>query len=63
MQYGGKRPHEPAWGIKVMVGQFTHADHDIHGRLIWVDEAERRNFDRSKYIPGNGPDHRLGRKA
>ena len=27
----------------------------------WLDRKERINFNRSKYIPGNGPQHRLGK--
>jgi len=61
MQWGGKRPPEPKQGRKLLVGQHKIAGKDRHGRDCMIDLSERMNFDRSKYIPGNGPDHRLGR--
>jgi uncharacterized membrane protein len=42
------------YGIKARVGQYVRDG---------VDQSERINFDKSRYIPGNGPSHRLGRKA
>ncbi len=47
----------PHYGRKARFGQF--AEEQENGNK--VDRAERINFNRSKYIPGNGPDHRLGR--
>ena len=47
---------EPTYGRRVLLGQFTHKEGERT-----VDEAERRNFDKSKYIPGNGAQHRLGK--
>lgn len=29
--------------------------------FYWRDNKERINFDRSKYVPGNGSAHRLGK--
>lgn len=57
MQYTG-----PHYGRKALVGQFVHEEQSLKG-TVRVDRSERINFDRSKYIPGNGPDHRLGKKA
>lgn len=31
--------------------------------FFWRDNRERILFDRSKYIPGNGAHHRLGKKT
>ena len=61
MQWGGKRPKEPVLGLRVLVGQFFHEVRERRGKMCLVDEAERRNFERSKYIPGNGVSHRLGK--
>ena len=48
------------YGRKALVGQFTRIDPKTGNR---IDLSERINFERSRYIPGNGPDHRLGRKG
>ena len=49
-------------GRKALVGQYVKEEHDGMGYVIRrVDQSERVNFDRSKYIPGNGAAHRLGR--
>lgn len=61
MQWGGKRRPEPAQGIKFLVGQFTAFGVDRDGGVCHIDLSERKNFERSKYIPGNGPEHRLGK--
>ena len=63
MQYGGKRPPEPKQGIRFLVGQHTTNGKDRNGDACLIDLAERKNYERSKYIPGNGPDHRLGRSS
>ena len=43
-------------GRRALRGQYGEL---IGNRL--VDRSERINFDRSKYIPGNGTSHRLGK--
>jgi hypothetical protein len=43
-------------GRKARVGEFVSKEENGNR----VDQSERINFNRSKYIPGNGPDHRLG---
>ncbi len=59
MQWGGKRPPEPKQGLRFLVGQ--HVAKQSNGNLL--DLSERMNFARSNYVPGNGPDHRLGRRG
>ena len=46
-----------AYGRKAVRGQHTVTEENGNR----VDRSERINYDRSKYIPGNGPDHRLGK--
>jgi len=43
-------------GLRALRGQYVEK---VGNRM--VDRSERINFDRSKYIPGNGASHRLGR--
>ena len=50
------------YGRKALVGQFTEPGTDRNGKPCTVDRSERINFERSKYIPGNGPEHRLGKR-
>lgn len=59
MQWGGKRSFpEPKQGRRFLVGQHVKVEGDRR-----VDQSERMNFLRSKYIPGNGPNHRLGKRG
>jgi hypothetical protein len=44
-------------GKKARFGEFVSKEENGNR----VDRSERVNFNRSKYVPGNGPDHRLGK--
>ena len=60
MQWGGKRAFpEPKQGIRFLVGQHKVKQKDGS----FLDKSERLNFERSKYIPGNGSEHRLGKRT
>ena len=48
-------------GIRALRGQYLAHGEDRYGRACMIDRSERINFDRSKYIPGNGAAHRLGK--
>lgn len=52
------------FGNRASVGQYwiTGTDYKGHGSKR-IDMAGRVNFERSRYIPGNGEAHRLGRQA
>jgi hypothetical protein len=53
----------PHYGRKALVGQHKVLGKDRYGHDCMVDQSEKINFRQSKYIPGNGAHHRLGKNA